>query len=115
MDITVVLSPQTPANIITVGVQGLPGVSGSQGPSGSSGIQSSLILSASASGSSVTFMTPFVAIVDAVHGDYNLIITCKDSTGADSHASYTQTPTGITVFPDFNNSTVRWTATPFTQ
>ena len=70
---------------------------------------------AMAAGTDVTFNPPFPNLRNVIEGDYAVSVLGKDSNGIACNVNWVKTPLKLTLFPDFDDTIVDWTATPRTQ
>lgn len=92
-------------------------VSSSGGGGGSTGTSLHVeagVTTCMVAGTAVTFTTAYPAVIDAVHGDYVVMVRAVDSLGVPTNCKVTKTPTGMTLTPDFDSSVVEWTTIPRT-
>lgn len=70
---------------------------------------------AMAAGTTINFPQAFQSVLDPTKGDYAVSAIGKDGSGNLVPVRYTRTPSSLTLLPDFDSTTVEWTATGRTQ
>jgi len=90
------------------------GATGATGPTGGGQMYVGRT-TANASGTLVTFTSPFPAILDAVNGDYTVSVQGRDGSGNIVPVRYTRIPASMTLYPDFDGTIVEWSAIQRTQ